>query len=506
MRRSLAALAAVTVLGVSASAGAAPGEVFSPPAIYPVGISSEKAVAVGDVNGDGLADVVVGYGDYAGSSGLKIAYQQPGGTMAYAVDHPVAGAGARSIEILDVDGDGRDDIAVATRTRVELVMQQADGSLSAGTQIPLPRAEVLRAGDVTGDGLTDLVVVGWGEGQLHVLAADGAGGFESPVTYSVPLGGWNDLDIGDVDGDGLLDVVAMSGQMYNVPSLSVLIQADDGTLEPPSSALLPVASTNARAVGAGDVDGDGVAEVVVGYGGNRPASNLGVYEWSASGGLVVAGTIPTYDLPGSIEIADVDLDGIGDVVVAHSGWSSVSVHTGVEGSIPGAMDRYAFISGNISASGMDVADVDGDGVPDAVGAGAAGRGFAVVVNQTEPPSPTPQPDAATAVQLQPRNGRVSVGQMLGATVTVTNEGTDPATGQVVITVPDNLELWVAGAPCTQTEQVVCAIEGLEPGKSVDLRVAYTATSRGSGPVTATAEIADDVDQSNDRSAATFWVR
>lgn len=506
MKRSLAALAAITVLGASASAGATPGEIFGPPSIYPVGVNSENSVAAGDVNGDGLVDVVVGYGSYAGSSGLKISYQQPNGTMAYVVDQPLVGAGASSVEILDVDGDGRDDIAAATNNQVELLFQQPDGSLSAGTPISLPRAEVLRAGDVTGDGLADLVVVGWGEGQVYVLAADGAGGFAAPVSYPVPLGGWNDLGIGDVDGDGRLDVVAMSGQIYNIPNLSVLTQSSAGTLNPAVSYLLPVASTNANAVGVGDVDGDDVAEVVVAYGGNRPASNLAVYRTGADGRLSVVGTIPTYDLPRSVEISDVDLDGIGDVVVAHSGWSSVSVHAGVEGGMPGAMDRYAFISGSISASGMDVADVDSDGVPDVVGTGAAGRGFAVVINRSEPPTQPPEPDAATSVVLQPSNGRVTVGRMLGATVTVTNEGIDPASGQVVISAPTNVALWLADGDCTDTEPVVCTVADLEPGRSVEFRVAYTATSRGTGPITATAEIVGDVDQGNDRSSRNVTVR
>lgn len=505
MKRSLAALAAVTVLGASAVADAAPGEIFGPPTIRPVGVTSEKSVAVGDLDGDGHADVVVGYGDFAGRSGVRIIRQREDGTSGAIVDLPVVGAGARSIEVVDLDGDGRDDLVVATRTHVE-VFHQRDGALVPAPTIALPRAEVVRVGDVTGDGIADLVVVGWSEGQLHVIAGDGAGGFAAPVTYAVSLGGWNDLELGDVDGDGRLDVVAMSGQMYAIPSLSVLIQAEDGTLRPPASYALPVANTNARSVGVGDVDGDGIAEVVVGYGGNRPSSNLAVYRTGADGRLSVVGTIPTYDLPASIEIADVDLDGIGDVVVAHSGWSSISVHTGVEGGIPGAMDRYATVSGTISAAGMAVADVDGDGVPDVVATGAAGRGYAVSINRTAPPTPTPRPDAATSVAIEPAGGRVAVGDLVGAEVTVTNVGTDPATGQVVITVPDVLELWVVGGACTEAQQVVCAIDGLAPGEKVSFRVAYTTTARGSGPVTATAEVVGDVDQSNDRAAVTVRVR
>ena len=83
-----------------------------------------------------------------------------------------------------------------------------------------------------------LVEGGWwgayGTG-LDVFLQTETGGLAAPATYAVPHGGYDELDAGDIDGDGRTDVVVMSGQSSGVPNVSILLQTSAGTLGAPTS-------------------------------------------------------------------------------------------------------------------------------------------------------------------------------------------------------------------------------------------------------------------------------
>ena len=160
------------------------------------------SVAAGDVNGDGMDDVVVGAaGEYVGGNTLGRAYVFSGvnGSLLLTVESPnpnLAGDFGTSLAVGDVNGDGKGDIAVgAGGERVggnayqgrAYVFSGADGSLLFTLDSPNPEegawfGSSVAVGDVNGDGKDDIAVGAFGEhvggnsqGQVYVFSgADGS--------------------------------------------------------------------------------------------------------------------------------------------------------------------------------------------------------------------------------------------------------------------------------------------------------------------------------------------
>ena len=513
MKRLIGGLIAGMLALVPASAGASDvGTLFEPAIKLTTGVY-EEAVAIGDVTGDGLKDIIVGY--WSSGDGVMVFPQRPDGTFDTPVTYPGVGSyPLRSIAVADIDRDGRSDVVVAGGSTVDTLLQQSDGTLTPGPTVGVDRASVIVAGDVTGDGVDDLVVASW-SGAVHVISPDGVGGLEPTVTYAVALNGWNDLALGDANGDGRTDVVATSGQIDGIVNVHVLAQTAEGTLAPAVRYEYPGTTRSPNGVAVGDVDGDGLAEVVVGFGGNRPNSQLAIFQQDANGGLVPAGIIPTYDIPTGLHIADVSGDGIGDVLVGHSGWNSLSVHRGQIGGIPGAMERYSsFIGGTYEPSGFVVDDLDGDGTLDAVAAGCCGYGIGIlrgtVVTGTPPPPPPPPPavaDLAVELSTDPSSGSVRRNKWLSAEVVVTNNGDGPAAGSLRLDHPNQLR------PHTVNPSSQCSIDGpavfcsvdLEPGESATFSVTYRTVARGSGQLVAEAWVTDDPNLDDNTASAPVYV-
>lgn len=136
---------------------------------------------------------------------------------------------------------------------------------------------------MTSAGRADVVVIGWDRDAVSVYTRTSAGTLAGPTSYEVPLGGHDDLEVADVNGDGLGEViVAMSGQVYATPDLTVLIQQRGGGMAVHSYSV-PGDTVNADSIGVGDVDGDGHQPGRRGMGGTvrvDVASLLRIQSWT----------------------------------------------------------------------------------------------------------------------------------------------------------------------------------------------------------------------------------
>lgn len=175
--------------------GATPGT-FMAPINLPTGVVV-TSVQIGDLNGDGLPDIVAAtYDDNGNNGAVYVFFQNKDGTFASPAIFP-AGAQPQSVKIADVDGDGRADLIVANTG------PGSDGTGTAGVSVLI---------------------------QAHAPTAPGS--FQTPVTYPTP-GSSIDVAVGDLTGSGHMDLVVANLAPFPTGSVSVLLHgATAGTFQP----------------------------------------------------------------------------------------------------------------------------------------------------------------------------------------------------------------------------------------------------------------------------------
>jgi len=174
------------------------------------GLGAAAHLAVAPIDADGLPDLVA-LGDTPGAQ-VTVVYGAPGRDPA---TFPSGIAQPTGVAAADLDLDGRVDVvaAGADPAQVRVLANTGDGELAAAVvQPPGPTDGALldiAVGDLDRDGYPDLVAADLGGFALRVARGDRAGGFLAPQFYgSGFLGTASALAIGDVDGDGLADVLA----------------------------------------------------------------------------------------------------------------------------------------------------------------------------------------------------------------------------------------------------------------------------------------------------------
>jgi hypothetical protein len=198
-------------------------------------LGSPVNIVAGDIDGDGRADLLASV--YLGETGmvpdvqLAIALQHPDGTLgpstALASQH---GLNVGRLAIADYDGDGRDDLFVFfTPSSADFhakltVLLQGPQPDTFSAPIDTSLADVrgidgATVADLDGDGRPDVAVVGFFpvgsptvvQSRLDLFRRSGGGAFTLTGLYDMPVA-VSRVAAGDVDGDGLNDLVVLGGE------------------------------------------------------------------------------------------------------------------------------------------------------------------------------------------------------------------------------------------------------------------------------------------------------
>jgi hypothetical protein len=330
------------------------------------------------------------YFDPASDYKLFVYRQQADGTLAAPVKYDTGGTYTtrpQTVAVGDVNGDGRNDVVVGnTGAAIGVFYQNASGGLDPVVPHATADSQCVRVADLDGDGRLDVVGAGWGTGTVTVFLQQAGGALAAPLVYPAPHSGYDDLEVGDLDHDARTDVAVMSGQLYATPNVSVLYQQPDGTLGGLVSRFVGVNELS-HGIGIGDVSADGRNDLVVSYGGNGPSARLAVFAQATDGSLPANPTaLASYDIPEPVEVADVSGDRQGDVLVAHGGWVQLGVYVQGSGGVlgPETLDPLPYAS-HYNPHGMAVGDIDNDGLPD-VAIADYNNGLVVLRHVPAPPA------------------------------------------------------------------------------------------------------------------------
>ncbi|WP_283401515.1 PKD domain-containing protein [Aliiroseovarius halocynthiae] len=220
-------------------------------------------IAVADIDQDGYDDII-----YVAVTSLLfwvsdevwVSYGGPGAREVVRVSHRYfSGAGTLQLEIADIDGDGRDDIAYRTRGGVDFVFNNGNRSYSTyalragGGGVNL-LGEYFKPHDFNQDGFMDFVYSK--PDSLQVVLNTTGRSFATPVELARPAGasGAMPVHLADANGDGFTDIVATVGSQIYVYNSN-----GDGTFQPHEAGLVEYGIGD---VAIADLNNDGSLDLV----------------------------------------------------------------------------------------------------------------------------------------------------------------------------------------------------------------------------------------------------
>jgi|HubBroStandDraft_6_1064221.scaffolds.fasta_scaffold52974_2 hypothetical protein len=380
-----------------------------------------NAVAVADLNGDGQADMVVTNwcSDGNCTSGSVVVLMQSNGFFT-PTQYPSGGLFADSVAVADVNGDGKPDLIVANcgspsqtncvstsnSGNVAVLLGNGDGTFQAAVTYTLGAsgASAVAVADVNRDGKPDLIVATGSNtaGLVGVLLGNGNGTFQAEATYG--SGGLSPLAVavGNL-GNGRFDVVVANecaDDTCTSSNVGVLVGNGNGTFQ--TAVAYGSGGLYSDGVAIADVNRDGKPDVVVANSSTSTTvdnGNVGVLLGNGNGTLQTAVPYGSGAFgAASVAVADVNGDGILDLVVANcsSSASSCVPAGGNVGVLLGIGNGTFRTAVTYSAAGnapfaVTLGDVNGDGRPDIVAAscasnncGAAAGTVGVLINTTSP--------------------------------------------------------------------------------------------------------------------------
>jgi hypothetical protein len=393
---------------------------FQPQRTYAVG-GDPFSVTAGDFNGDGRLDVAAANSYKQDGSGpektVSVLLGNGDGTFQPQVTHQV-GAYPGYITSGDLNGDGIPDLITANSNdnTVSVLLGNGDGTFQPQVTYAVGSSPLaLIVNDFNGDGHLDLATANAGDNTISVLLNHGDGTFQSQVPYTVGYGpGW--IASGDFNGDGKLDLATANGGDNTV---STLLGNGDGTF----SASDKYTTTPHVAPLVADVNGDGTEDVLVLDGAGeilyrqaipgKPGSfeppvtinpgfpsrditwvaqtdigpllasvdardnAVSFYAWRDTG-FVRIGSLTTGQLPSQVIAADLDGNGLTDIVVRNARDGTLSVYFGTEFNrsgfvgpinpqfLPPRFLPSATLPVGLGVSDMQAIDTAGTGVVDLV--------------------------------------------------------------------------------------------------------------------------------------------
>jgi hypothetical protein len=223
------------------------------------------------------------------------------------------------ITAADINGDNKLDLVVAANRlspatgNVSVYIGAGNGAFAPALSLPGGNPNSVRAADITGDGILDLVVANQTPAAVNVIQGVLTGNAWAFGTAKSSTAGTspNTIAVGRFNGDNALDVA-----VSNTTSNNITVLVNDGNALPMMGTTLADAALN-QPVGlvAKDLNNDGKIDLAT-VNGAVPTSSVSLFFGSGSGTFAPQTSITTGKGPADLDAADFNVDGSPDLVVA----------------------------------------------------------------------------------------------------------------------------------------------------------------------------------------------
>ncbi len=311
-----------------------------------------------DLDLDGKLDLVV-------TTTSKLLFFKNLGSGNFSLSLPISfsvGAGATSVAVVDVNKDGKPDLAVSNQNSGNISILTntfsracVTPSFAASTNFPTATGSLGNTvGDFNLDGKQDVVVLNAGSNSLSVFLGNGTGSFAPAI--SVASGGFNpdNAAVADFNKDGKPDLV-----VTNRFSDAIAVLLGDGTGNFSLAATFSVGGTNPSSVSIADFNLDGNPDVVTGN--VNGAGSISIFLGNGTT-LNSTPTVITVGLSPSVITGDFNRDGKPDIAVAVGALNTINILLGNgTGTFP---TTNTISSGGVMPAIQDVGDFNNDGILD----------------------------------------------------------------------------------------------------------------------------------------------